>query len=149
MNWNEYFFSLCDTVAQKSKDPSTKVGCVISDKDNRILSIGFNGFPSGVGDDAERYAVRDVKYMMVVHAEANAICAAARSGVALNGSTLYVPWMPCNECAKLIIQVDIDKVVIGEYDTSNVETRWREAWKYTELMFKEAGVEYVFTKHNG
>ena len=144
MNWNEYFFSLCDTVKQKSKDPSTKVGCVIATQDNRILSVGFNGFPSGVKDLSERYDDREIKYMMVVHSEANAIVTAARLGTSLNNSVLYVPWMPCHECAKLIIQSGISKLVIGDYSADGLNDRWSTSWKYSLIMFNESGVELEY-----
>ena len=144
MNWNEYFFSLCDTVKQKSKDPSTKVGCVVATQDNRILSVGFNGFPSGVKDLSDRYSDRDVKYMMVVHAEANAITTAARLGTSLLNAVLYVPWMPCHECTKLIIQAGITKLVIGDYTADGLDDRWSTSWKYSLIMFNESGVELEY-----
>ena len=144
MNWKQYFFELCNTVAKKSKDPSTKVGCVISTKDNRILSVGFNGFPSGVEDKPERYNDRETKYKFVVHAEANAIVTAARTGIPLQGSVLYVPWTPCHDCAKLIIQAGIDLVYIGGDITTSLDERWKESHGYTYKMFHEAKIEWFF-----
>lgn len=139
MNWHDYFFALCETVSKKSKDPSTKVGAVIASQDNRVLSVGFNGFPSGVNDTVARYQDREKKYKFVVHAEANAIATAARTGASLLGAVLYVPWMPCHECAKLIIQSGLDLVYIGTYSGSALD-RWRDSHEITRIMFVEAGI---------
>ena len=106
--------------AERSKDPNTQVGAVIVDDDNRILSIGYNGFPRGcpdIGPDALPWAREgspenrglDTKYMYIVHAEANSIL--NKNTTSLKGSRLYVGLFPCNECAKLIIQSGIREVV--------------------------------------
>lgn len=97
--------------AMRSKDPNTQVGCCIVDKDKRILSTGYNGFPKGCSDDEypwEREG-EQTKYPFVVHAELNAILNAG--GKSLSGATLYVALFPCNECAKAIIQSGIKEVV--------------------------------------
>ena len=119
--WNEFFFNLCDVISQKSKDNSTKVGCVIVNSGNSIISTGYNGFPIGVGDDLEknnkRYE-RPEKYSWTAHAEENAIAFAARNGTSLNGATLYVNRMrPCTRCTRLIIQSGIKKVYVTKRPT--------------------------------
>ena len=110
--WDRRFLGLARFIAVWSKDPSTKVGCVIVDNMKRVVSTGFNGFPSGVEDSIERLSDRSVKYKMVVHAERNAIIDAKRN---LSGMTAYVwPIMPCSECAAMIIQAGLSTVIAPE-----------------------------------
>ena len=110
-SWEKYFMSIAETAATRSKDPNTQVGaCIIDNKDNRIVSVGYNGFPYGCSDDIfpwEREG-EDNKYLYVVHAELNAILSARRD---LTDCTLYITHYPCNECMKSIIQSGIRKVV--------------------------------------
>ena len=106
--WDKNFLELAKTVSTFSKDPSTKVGAVIVDDDNRVISIGYNGFPKGLKDD-HRLDNRDLKYDMVVHAEANALLFA---NAPTKGCTIYTwPFQPCSRCASLIIQAGIRRVV--------------------------------------
>ena len=140
MEWDDFFFELSYTVAKKSKDPSTRVGAVIVGSGNEILSVGYNGFPRGVEDTHYRLANRETKYKLIEHAERNAIYNAARIGVSLLGSTLYVAWKPCHECARAIIQSGISTVVIGDCMEESLVERWADSWEYTDLMFREAGI---------
>lgn len=134
IKWDIRFLGLARHVAQWSKDPSTKVGAVITRDDHRIMSLGYNGFPVGVNDDPNRYDNRDVKYAMVVHAEANALMNTTASVI---GCTLYVyPFHPCHECAKLIIQAGIKRVVSLKSDVE----RWKTSFGHAQTMFEEAGV---------
>lgn len=132
---------LASFIAAWSKDPSTKVGAVIVDPRNkRIVSTGFNGFPFGVEDKAERLDDRSVKYEMVVHAETNALMFA---GTQAAGCTLYVtPLPPCARCAVLIIQSGIRRVVSPTPDTSREP--WKTQFSISSQMFEEAGVEVDF-----
>ena len=124
----EYWANIC------SKDPSTKVGAVIVDRRNAIVSLGYNGFPIGVKDSDERLNNRELKYKMVVHAEVNAMHFAERS---LYGCTLYTwPFMPCSVCAGQVIQREIKRVVAPYSDNP----RWIEAFELTRQMFDEAHV---------
>lgn len=112
LTWDEYFMGLAHLSALRSKDPSTQVGAVIVDKRHRVVSIGYNGFPTGCSDDCYPWEKEgpflQQKYTYVVHAELNAIL---NSGGDLNGMTIYVTLFPCNECAKSIIQSGIKEVV--------------------------------------
>ncbi|HCA04691.1 MAG TPA: cytidine deaminase [Ruminococcaceae bacterium] len=111
ITWDEYFMGVALLAAKRSKDPNTQVGACIVDKNNIILSTGYNGFPYGCSDDEyswERTGA-DTKYNYVVHAELNAILNAR--GKDLHGARLYVDLFPCNECAKAIIQAGIGEVV--------------------------------------
>ena len=111
ISWDEYFMGVALLAAKRSKDPNTQVGACIVNKNKRILSTGYNGFPYGCSDDIfpwEREG-EDTKYKYVVHAELNAILNAG--GKNLEGSRLYVDLFPCNECAKAIIQSGISEVI--------------------------------------
>ena len=131
--WCDRFMQLAEHVATWSKDPSTQVGCVIADTQNRVVSLGFNGFPRGIKDLANRYKDRETKYLFVAHAERNALDNAPLS---VEGCTLYSPLFPCNECAKSIIQKGIKKVV----SYKPTEDRPNLHWDISEQMFREAGV---------
>ena len=138
--WSTRFMAMAEHVATWSKDPSTQVGCVIVDKQNRVVSVGFNGFPRGIKDLAERYNDKETKYLFVAHAERNALDNAPLS---VEGCTLYSPLLPCNECAKSIIQKGITKVVSYE----PTEDRPYLNWNITKQMFLEAGVQlYIINK---
>lgn len=111
LSWDECFMSLARTVAKRSKDPSTQVGaCIIDPSDNRIVSLGYNGFPYGCSDNEFPWTKdsADNKYLYVVHAELNAILSAKKN---LNGCKLYVTHHPCNECMKAIIQSGIREII--------------------------------------
>ena len=113
-----------------SKDESTKVAALVLDNNQNIRSTGFNGLPRGFEETTERWS-KPTKYDYVVHAEANAICSAARNGATLAGCTLFSTLFPCNECAKLIIQAGIKRIVYSE------EYRKTDSFK----LFEEAGIE--------
>ena len=131
--WDKNFLELAKTVSTFSKDPSTKVGAVIADNDNRVISIGYNGFPKGIRDD-NRLDNRDLKYDMVVHAEANALLFA---NAPVKGGTIYTwPFQPCSRCASLIIQAGVQRVVSVE----NEETRWVSNFQLAHDMLTEARV---------
>ena len=113
ISWDEYFMGVALLASMRSKDPNTQVGACIVDNENRILSTGYNGFPSGCSDDDFPWDREgdfgDTKYPFVVHAELNAILNAR--GKNLTGAKIYVALFPCNECAKAIIQSGIKEVV--------------------------------------
>jgi len=133
-DWDKRFLELADHVAQWSKDPRTKVGAVIVDEKKRVVSVGYNGFPRGVDDNDERYADRETKHLFVAHAERNAL---DNAPLMVDDCTLYVPLVPCNECAKSIIQKGITRVVsyVPERDGTGFN------WNITSTMFIEAGIE--------
>lgn len=141
-NWDLRYLSLADNIAQWSKDPSTKIGAVAIGEKGQVLAQGYNGFPRGIKDIPTRYAIRDTKYKLVVHAEMNVIYNATYNGTSLDGATIYVNGLPvCSECAKGIIQVGVKKVVMKE---GSVPEQWIESWEETKGMFNEAGIEWYF-----
>ncbi len=112
ISWDEYFMGVAFLAAQRSKDPSTQVGACIVDKDNKIVSCGYNGMPRNVNDDSlswEHGEGLESKYLYVCHAEFNAIL--NTRGSLLKGCRIYVSLFPCNECAKAIIQTGIEEVI--------------------------------------
>lgn len=114
INWDEYFMGVAILASQRSKDPSTQVGACIVNDDNKIMSVGYNGFPRGCSDDEfpwDRSGEREssTKYPYVCHAELNAILNAG--GNSLKDCRIYVALFPCNECAKAIIQCGIKEVI--------------------------------------
>lgn len=135
-DWDGYFMTVAEAVASKSKDPSTKVGALVIDKQRLIRATGFNGLPRGVADSAERLLDRPTKLRLVVHAEMNAICAAARVGVPLDGCSLHVTLHPCLRCAILIVQVGILEVVCPAL----VPERWSDEMAEAERILAEAKV---------
>lgn len=138
--WRDRYLDLAKQVSTWSKDPSRKIGAVAVGSKGQILSQGFNGFPRGILDSADRYNDRPTKYKLVVHAEMNVIYNATFNGVSLDGASLYVYGLPvCSECAKGIIQVGIKNVVI--YTDDVVPAVWTDAYELTHDMFKESGVQ--------
>lgn len=136
--WDKRFLNLAGHIGGWSKDPSTKCGAVITDSQNRILSTGFNGLPSGVTDSHDRLNHRPTKYRMVVHAELNAILF---SRCDLTGATIYVnPMPPCAQCAAAIVQSGIARVV-SFHPTPDQLSRWGEDFSIMVKMFREAGVD--------
>jgi dCMP deaminase len=143
--WDRRYLELAKLVSTWSKDPSTQVGAVIVNFDLQREFVGYNGFPRGVNDSPERYADRELKYKLVVHAESNAI---RKAGDYARGSTLYVYpsfSMPpiCNECAKDAIQAGIKDIVGFAPDMNDPRVqRWLEAIKISQMMFQEAGIPW-------
>lgn len=141
MTWLKYFFKLINVIKLKSKDSNTKVGSLIIGKDNEIISTGFNGFCRGVKDDvndrniAPRYQ-RPLKYKWTEHAERNAIYNAARK--VLKGTSLFVTWCPCSDCARGIIQSGIANIFI---ESNKVPARWFDDCCIALEMINEAGVK--------
>lgn len=126
ISWDEYFMGIASLSALRSKDPNTKVGACIVDKDHKVVTIGYNGMPRGVDEEElswNKGEGLDNKYLYVCHAEMNAILN-TRNGAALKDCVLYVTLFPCNECAKAIIQVGIKELVYADNkykDTTGIQ----------------------------
>lgn len=134
--WASRFIELAQLISTWSKDPSTKVGCVVVGPDREIRSTGFNGFPRGVSDD-QRLDDRATKYPLICHAEENAVMHAARIGVSLRTCTAYVTFPPCSRCARGLIQAGIRMVCWPDIE---IPDRWKEDLKISYAMFSEAGI---------
>ena len=124
ISWDTYFMGVAKLSAMRSKDPSTQVGACIVSKDNKILSVGYNGAPKGFEDDEMPWdregEFLNTKYAYVCHAELNAILNS--HGANLEDSKIYVDLFPCNECAKAIIQAGIKEVIYLSDKYSNTES---------------------------
>lgn len=139
--WDEDYLGLAEWWAlQKSKDPSTKVGAVITNRRQEVVSMGYNGFPRGIADRPGRLENRERKYQLVVHGEVNAILFARTD---LQGCRLYTwPFLPCSRCAGLVINSGI-REVITVAPWLNHE-RWGQDFLVTLQMFQEAQLLVIF-----
>jgi dCMP deaminase len=140
ISWNNYFMGVAELSAQRSKDPVTQVGCcIVNPSDKHILSIGYNGLPKGFDDDTFPWEKSDNfledKNSYVVHAEANAIL---NSDKDLTNAEVYVTMFPCNECAKLLAQKQVGKIVY-----KNDKYLGKEEGKIAKDIFDKAGIEIV------
>ena len=139
LSWDEYFMAVAVLAGMRSKDPNTQVGACIVSENNRILSMGYNGFPNGVSDDEFPWCREgeplNNKYFYSTHSELNAIL--NYRGGSLEGAKLYVSLFPCNECAKAIIQAGIRTVV---YDSDKYKNE--DSTIASKRMFDAAGVRY-------
>lgn len=146
ISWDEYFMSVAKLAGMRSKDPNSQVGACIVSSDNKILSMGYNGFPIGCSDDEFPWAREgeelEKKYLYVVHSELNAIL--NYRGGSLEGAKLYVTLFPCNECAKAIIQSGIRTVV---YDNDKYSDQ--PAVIASKRMMDAAGVRYYRYQRTG
>lgn len=144
ISWDEYFMGIAILSGMRSKDPNTQVGACIVSSDNKILSMGYNGFPIGCSDDDFPWCREgdplDNKYFYTTHSELNAIL--NYRGGTLEGSKLYVTLFPCNECAKAIIQAGIRTVV---YDCNKYADA--PSTIASRRMLDAAGVKYYQYQH--
>lgn len=115
-SWDTTFMEMAHTISKRTKDPRTRVGAVIVTKDNIVAGLGYNGFPRGVSDDVFPWKRTggwiNTKYPYVCHAEANAIL--NRNMMDIKGGTIYTTLFPCHECARLIIQCGLKRVVFDD-----------------------------------
>ena len=143
ISWDEYFMAIAVLSAMRSKDPSTQVGACIVDKNNRILSIGYNGTPNNFDDDIFPWEREgnplETKYLYVVHAERNAILNYRGSRKDLENAKVYVDLFPCNECAKEIVQSGIKEVVYlrDKYKDSNEVIASKKMFDACGVIYRE------------
>ncbi len=147
ISWDEYFMGIAILSAQRSKDSNTQVGACIVNEEKKIVSVGYNGMPTGCDDDQmpwerEGDSSLDTKYPFVCHAELNAILNSSISR--LKNCTLYVTLFPCNECAKAIIQSGIKRVVYYENKYSS-----SESVQASVILFERCGVAFESYKPSG
>jgi dCMP deaminase len=148
--WDNHFLDMALLQASMSKDPNTRVGAVIVGPDREVRSTGFNGFPRLICDSPERLGDRDTKLRLIVHAEMNAVLAAARVGVPMQGCTLYLAatddtgmvWggPPCCRCTVELIQAGITEIVSRPAKPAGVSWKWREDTEMARGLLDEAGI---------
>lgn len=146
ISWDEYFMGIAQLAAMRSKDPNTQVGCCIVSRENKILSMGYNGFPKGCDDDEFPWDregdIYDTKYAYVTHSELNAIL--NYRGGSLDGTKLYVTLFPCNECAKALIQAGIAEIVYADDKYDKTPTNLA-----SKRMLKASGVKLTRYQKSG
>lgn len=141
-DWDCRFMDLALHVSSWSKDKSRQVGCVIVGPDRTVRAIGYNGFPRGLDDENVDRHARPAKYLWTEHAERNAIYAAARNGISINGSKMYLPWFPCVDCSRAIVQAGIVELIAFQPDLA--DPQWGEAFVTSIELLREAGVNVRF-----
>jgi len=139
--WDTRFLRVAEEIRTWSRDPGTKVGCVLV-LDKRILSVGFNGFPQNLSDSLDLYEDRDYKLAVTVHAEANAIMNAAKNGAKTQSCTAYVTFPPCSQCAAALIQAGVETVICP--DPADAPERWRASFKLANNMLYQSGVKLLY-----
>ena len=139
ISWDEYFMGVAKLAGFRSKDPNSQVGACIVSSDNKILSMGYNGFPRGCSDDEFPWAregdTLETKYAYVTHSELNAIL--NYRGGSLENCKIYVTLFPCNECAKAIIQSGIEEIIYMSDKYADTESTIA-----SKRMFDMTGVKY-------
>ena len=139
--WDSRWMDLAKLVSSWSKDRSRKCGAVVVDDRHTPVALGWNGFPRGVDDNVEARHERPEKYKWTEHAERNAIYNAASTGAILSGSTMYITWFPCCDCARGIIQSGIKRVVCLSSDMD--DPNWKDSFSVSQAMMEESGIEIL------
>jgi dCMP deaminase len=142
MGWDERWMDMAALVAGWSKDRSRRTSALIVDERQCLVAIGWNGFPRGVNDDIDERHERPAKYKWTEHGERNAIYNAAANGHRVMGCRMYLPWYPCADCARAIIQSGIKEVIAIEPDW--FDSVWADDFSVVRSMFKEAKVSVRF-----
>lgn len=138
---DQAYMARAQDAALQSSDRSRQTGAVIVAQDGSIISTAANTFPDGIAGTEERHA-RPAKYLWTEHAERNAIYRAAAAGQSTASSRMYLPWYPCADCARAIIQSGIVEVVAIEPDWS--DPKWAADFAVVREMLAEAGVPVRF-----
>jgi dCMP deaminase len=145
MEWIEYFLNIAEQVKLKSKDQSTQIGAVIVGEDKEVLSTGYNSFPRGLDDSKQERQERPEKYFWMEHAERNAIYNAARIGVSLKNSTIYLTsGLPCMDCARGIVNSGIKTVYCKQVCTTKNKDKWDESQKKSLELLRECDIDVIY-----
>lgn len=139
----EWFFEFAKVAALKSKDRSTKVGCVIVGPDDEIRSVGYNGFVRKSNDKLPEWHERPLKYDVTAHAEENAVSNAARIGVSLKGCTAYMTLPPCTCCTRMLVQSGISYICfLVPLDDKEWDECWGENFKIALTIMRSGKITY-------
>jgi dCMP deaminase len=138
-DWDSRFMDMAKLVATWSKDRSRQTACVIVGTSKEVVSVGYNGFPRGIDDTVESRHERPAKYQWTEHAERNAIYNAVRCGISTLGCTAYLPWYPCADCARALIQAGVSTLVAYKPDFN--DPKWGDDFRCVEVMLNEAGLK--------
>jgi dCMP deaminase len=145
--WNKRFIDLADHIASWSNDPHRKVGAVIINDNNVVLSVGYNGFPRKCKDNIKERYEKPLKFNWMIHSEQNAILNAAYNGIKTKDTIMYINWFPCAICAGQIINAGIKKIVCSEAPDFN-HKKYGEEFKISIEKLQEANVEIVILEKN-
>ncbi len=126
---------------EHSDDPVTKNAAMIVTNGGDVVAWGVNRFPAGIEKSPERLQ-RPKKYDYLIHAEQDAIAAAAKAGQSTNGAVLVCPWAPCVDCARLIIQSGFSELVAHKQIHDRTPDRWDDSIKRAIGMLRDSGVAY-------
>lgn len=137
-NWDKKYMDMCQLIATWSKDRSRGTSAIIVGYNNEIRSIGYNGFPRHVNDNVDERHQRPAKYKWTEHAERNAIYNAASVGIPTEGCRMYLPWYPCADCARAIIQASIYEIICIEPNWN--DPIWKDDFAIVPVMLEEGGV---------
>ena len=136
LKWDKRFLKISESISEWSKDPSTKVGAIITN-DIKIISMGYNGLPQSTPDYPEILNVREIKYQYIIHAEVNAVLSAKQD---LKGCTIYTsPFLPCPRCGSILVQAGISRVV--SYKCQN--ERWKQPLKESRYFMELSNVRVI------
>ena len=138
-SWDEYFMQMCEVVSSRSIDPSTRHGCVISDKNHRIISTGYNSPIQGI-DDSQIPLTRPEKYPYFLHSEENAILFAQRS---IEGAIVYITGMPCSRCLRQLLQLKVAKIVYGNRNSHCIDNTDLQATQHMIKMTNIIMTNYI------
>lgn len=136
MDWDRYFLNIAEAVSQRSPDPNTKHGCVLVDKNNRVLSTGYNGPIQGLPSELLEWE-RPQKYLWMIHAEDNAVTFAKCD---LEGSTAYITGRPCVPCLRRLVQAGVTRVVFGDREAKCIT---KEEKRVTDIVVSAKNISYI------
>lgn len=141
-SWDEYYIAMLQIIPARSKDPRCKVGAIVVDQSNKVVSTGYNGFPSGVTDWLpERWEAGEKDYW-IIHAEENALFT---GGHDCKGGTMYCSFFPCARCARAICQFGIDCLVVDRAaHNARMTPKWEEDMKRAKLMLEEKRIDVIW-----
>lgn len=137
-SWTDYFLGICFATAERSPDSQTKIGCVITDRNNHILGTGYNGFPKHFPEEMLPNT-RPEKYQWIIHAEENAIINSRDLHLVQDGAIAYISSRPCLHCLKLMINSNIKKIIVSTKPTNTTDIEQQE---HFELLITMSGIEY-------
>ena len=136
MDWDEYFLEMAEVVSKRSPDPNTKHGCVLVDKNHRVLSTGYNGPVQGLRDGVINWE-RPHKYLWMIHAEDNAV---TFSKCDLTNTTAYITGRPCVPCLRRLVQAGVSKIVCGPRQSKCIT---EEEIEVSEIILRETNVSFI------
>jgi dCMP deaminase len=143
--WDLRFLSLAvNEIATWSKDPSKQVGAVLA-KDKFRFVVGYNGFPPGISDTDARLRDNETKQQLINHAELNAVLNAAKNNFQTDGSSLYVSYHPCHNCARVIVGAGVRKVVCPP-PIDDPSSKWFRSHRVAQMILSEANVQLIYAK---